>query len=60
MNKNVNIGLLIPDTLPHIIREIVDIGLLRTDNLPLIVVEDTLVEADIGHKMTATIPLAIG
>ena len=52
-----DIGLLIPATLPLVIVEVVNVGLLILATLPLVIAEDMLVDVDIGHKRPSTIPL---
>ena len=46
-----DIGILIPATIPQVISEAVDIYILRPSTIPLIIVEDMLVEVDLGHKI---------
>ena len=57
--KVVDIGLLIPPTLPQVITEVVDIGQVRPCTLPLVIMEDKLIEVDVGHKIPANLSLAI-
>ena len=51
------------NTLPQVIAEVVDIDLLIPANIPLIISDDILVvvllEIDLGHTITATLPLKI-
>ena len=62
--KGVDIGLLIPSTLPQVIAEVVYIDLLRPATLPPIIVEDItvvmLVEVDICNKIPSTLPIKTG
>ena len=53
------IGLTRPAALPQVIAEVVDVGQVGPDTLPLLIAEDLLIEVDLGHKRTATIPLEI-
>ena len=57
--KVVDIGLLIPATLPQVITEVRGVGQVHPDTLPLVIVEDKLIEVDLGHKIPANISLAI-
>ena len=61
--KDMDIGLLIPTTLPIVITEVMNIGLLRPATLPLIIVDVfivvMLVEVDLGNKIPVTVYLTI-
>ena len=57
--KFVGIGLKRPATLPRLIADVADIGQVRSATINLIIVEDMLIEVDIGHKIPATILLKI-
>ena len=54
-----DIGLLIPATIPQVIAEVVDTGMLRPSTIPLVIVDNILVEVSRGNKRPATLPLSI-
>ena len=58
--KDVKTGLLRPATLPQVTMGVSEIGLLRPSIIPLVITEDLLVEADVGHKIPDTISLESG
>ena len=57
--KVVDTGLKRTSTQPQVIEEVVDVGQVLPATLPLVAVEDMLIGADLGHKITSTILLAI-
>ena len=58
--KVVDKGIKILATLPQVITEIVDVGQVLPATLSLLITEDMLIDRDLGHKIPATLPLAIG
>ena len=59
--KDIDMGILIPVTLPQIIAEVADIDILIPSTIYLVITEDIIVvmllEVDLGYKIPATIPL---
>ena len=58
-SKVVEIGILIPATLPKLIDEVVDLVQVLPSTIPIVILEDMLIEVDLGHKIPATITIAI-
>ena len=59
VRKDTEICLLRPATITEVNAEVVDIILLRSATLPIVITEDMLVEADLGHKRPSTLHLEI-
>ena len=55
-----DIGLLIPSTIPQVTTEVVDIGILIPATITQVITEDMLVEVDLGHNRPATLTPEIG
>ena len=53
--KVLEIGLNIPENIPQLTAEVVNIGQLLPYTLPLVIVEDMLLEADLGHKRPSSL-----
>ena len=58
--KVVDRGILRPASLPQVIEEVMDLGQVLPSILPFVVADDMLIYGDLGQKIPATIPLAIG
>ena len=57
--KVMGIGLKRPSTTPQIIAEFMNVGQVWTATIYIAIVEDMLIEVDLGHKIPANILLAI-
>ena len=58
--KVVEMCIKIPATLPQVNVEVLDVGQVWTDTIPLVIVEDMLIEVDLGNKRPDNLPLKIG
>ena len=58
--KVVDLSLLIPATPPEVIEEVVYIGQVLPATINILITKDMLIEVDLGNKIPATLPLAIG
>ena len=57
--KVVDVGLKRTATLTQVIVEVVDIGQVWPATIPLVIAEDMLIEVDLCHKRSATLPIVI-
>ena len=54
-----DIGILRLGTITQVIADVVDLGILRPATILLIIVENMLIEVDLGHQIPANITLTI-